>query len=164
MNKGIPMTNSDAEKPILSYSGFWRQVWAGSLDIVVVMLSFTIGIIFVYALWGAFTPDNSDRPLQVLSEFGPLLSLIYYFFYRTLLIASNAKASYGMRALNIITTDLNQNKLSLPQAMLRELLSYVSLLVFCLGYLIIPFTEKKQGFHDLLTGSLVLRKDPRLYF
>jgi uncharacterized RDD family membrane protein YckC len=31
-------------------------------------------------------------------------------------------------------------------------------MIFCIGYIMVGFTERKQGLHDLLAGTLVLRK------
>ena len=142
------------------FAGFWRQVWAGSLDIIIAMLSFTILFIIVFAILVNVSP--ADWPLDTLTAWFKLLSFSYYFLYRTLFISSKYRASYGMRALNIFVTDLSGERISFLRAAYRELLTYVSS-IFYFGYLMIPFKEKEQGFHDILSKCLVLKKEPRLF-
>lgn len=145
------------------YAGFWRQLWGGSLDIVIAMLSFSILFILVFAALVTISPEISNYPLDTLSPWFKFTSFLYYFLYRTVFIASPYRATYGMKAVNIFITDLEENRISFPRAVIRELLTYVSSCFLWLGYLIIPFTEKKQGFHDMLTKCLVLKKEPRVF-
>jgi len=145
---------------MLGYAGFWRQVWSGSLDIVFTMLTFIVLVIIFMALASQFNSSafSTDTLLAEISESFNFILFPYYFLYRTLCISSKHKASYGMRALNIQVTDCKGQKVSFLRACLRELLSYVSMVAFWIGYLIIPFTAKKQGFHDILSGCLVLKR------
>jgi uncharacterized RDD family membrane protein YckC len=31
-------------------------------------------------------------------------------------------------------------------------------MIFCIGYIMAGFTEKKQGLHDIIAGTLVVKK------
>lgn len=147
------------QQQIQRYAGFWRQLWAGSLDIVIAMLSFVLLFIcFLVALSTLFGFDTSDNALELIAIWFKALFMLYYFFYRTCTIASVHRASYAMRALGIYVENDNGEKLSFIQACAREALTYVSLLFFGIGYLIIPFTEKKQSFHDIIMQCVVCKK------
>ena len=125
------------------------------------MLTFTILIILFFVVISQFSEQDGPSSEELLAEVSAsfnLLLFLYYFLYRTILIASKHKASFGMRALNIQITDTKGQKVSFLRACARELLSYVSMMVFWVGYFIIPFTSKKQGFHDMLCRCLVLKR------
>lgn len=142
------------------YAGFWRQLWAGSLDIVIAMLSFTILFIAVFAILSSlFQILSNEKALDQLTIWFQILLWVYYFLYRTLCISSRHGASYGMRALNIRIVDDENRSLSFSKAAAREVLTYISSSIFWLGYLIIPFTEKKQGLHDMVVHCVVIKKD-----
>ena len=58
----------------------------------------------------------------------------------------------------------NGRQLSFSRALLRELGKYVSLITLGIGFVIIGFTKKKQGLHDLLADTVVIdRSDGLIY-
>jgi uncharacterized RDD family membrane protein YckC len=54
-------------------------------------------------------------------------------------------------------TDLNGNRISFERATGRHFAKWLSGLILCIGYIMVGFTERKQGLHDLLAGTLVRR-------
>jgi uncharacterized RDD family membrane protein YckC len=54
-------------------------------------------------------------------------------------------------------TDLNGNRISFERATGRHFAKWLSGMVLGIGYLIVGFTERKQGLHDLVAGTLVRR-------
>ena len=50
------------------------------------------------------------------------------------------------------------NKPSLLQFTIRYFAYFVSYFVFFIGFFWIAFDKKKQGWHDLLAGTVVVRK------
>lgn len=47
--------------------------------------------------------------------------------------------------------------IGLADALIREVIGkFVSAILLCIGFLIIPFDEKKQGFHDKIAGTYVV--------
>jgi len=72
--------------------------------------------------------------------------------------SSRHQATPGKMAVGIIVTDLDGNAISLGKATVRHFAKWISGLVFSIGYLMVAFTEKKQGLHDMIAGCLVIRK------
>lgn len=54
---------------------------------------------------------------------------------------------------------MNGNKLDFSKALVRNLCRIISNLTFLVGYIVAAFTEKRQALHDLIAGTLVLRKN-----
>jgi uncharacterized RDD family membrane protein YckC len=57
----------------------------------------------------------------------------------------------------IKVTDLEGRRITLGQASLRFLWELVSGLVLGIGFLMVGVTAKKQAWHDVIAGTLVLR-------
>ncbi|HXI44099.1 MAG TPA: RDD family protein, partial [Bryobacteraceae bacterium] len=72
--------------------------------------------------------------------------------------SSHYQATLGKKALGIIVTDMNGNRISFARANGRFFGKWVSGMIMNIGYLMAAFTEKKQALHDLLAGCLVVMK------
>lgn len=53
------------------------------------------------------------------------------------------------------------NAASTGQLIGRYLAYYLSLVPFCLGFIWVAFDKRKQGWHDKLAGTVVVRKKNR---
>lgn len=110
--------------------------------------------------WGWFigglvlsTPDNS-----FIAQLSLIVNLILNWIYFTGLESSNLKATFGKLLLGLKVTDLHEKQISFMQANIRYWSKIISILMFMIGFLMIPFTSKKQGVHDMLAKTTVLRK------
>ena len=74
--------------------------------------------------------------------------------------ASSAQATIGKRALGIMVTDYQGRRLGFGRATARYFAKYLSLLICYVGFLMVAFTERRQGPHDILAGTLVVRNQP----
>ena len=70
--------------------------------------------------------------------------------------SSAKQATLGKLALAIKVTDLNGNRISFGRASGRYFAKIISGLIFCIGYIIAGFTEKKQALHDMIANCLVV--------
>ena len=81
------------------------------------------------------------------------------FLYEPLLTSSRWQATLGKRALGIIVTDENGGRISFTRATGRWFAKSLSGLVLpFIVYLLQPFTPKKQALHDMLAGTLVVKR------
>ena len=58
--------------------------------------------------------------------------------------------AFGMKV-----TDLQGQRLSFGLATGRHFAKILSGLILCIGFIMVGFTEKKQGLHDMIVGTLV---------
>lgn len=87
-----------------------------------------------------------------------LLTTILVVLYFTLMESSKYQATVGKLALGLIVTDENGGKLDVVKALIRNLSKIISSMILMIGYLMIGFTEKKQGLHDIIAKTLVVKK------
>ncbi len=61
--------------------------------------------------------------------------------------------------MGTVVTDLNGNRISIRIAMIRYMISWVSFIFLGFGYVFSIFTDKKQTFHELLAGTVVIDRE-----
>jgi uncharacterized RDD family membrane protein YckC len=129
-------------------AGFWIRVAQALLDqipvVVLVIVSF-VGIFLRLPFLGLLV-----MPLQ----------LAYAFF---LLVYAPAMwgATPGMRFLKLaIVSPENRagQGLGWPKALLRMVGQFVCGMTLGIGYLLVAFTSKKQGLHDMIANTQVVRR------
>ncbi|MGJ3242827.1 MAG: RDD family protein [Opitutales bacterium] len=102
---------------------------------------------------------GEDAAAAVAGLLGLLANLAIFFIqwlYFAIQEAGTKQATWGKRICGIIVTDLNGNRISFWRATGRYFSKILSGLIFLIGYLMILFTQKKQGLHDIIAGTLVL--------
>jgi uncharacterized RDD family membrane protein YckC len=131
------------------YAGFWTRVAASLLDGIITGI---IGIL-VNFLVNAVLKNTSA--VLATSNF---INLIIAWLYYALQESSPKQATLGKQALGIYVTDLDGNQITFLKATLRYFAKILSTLILFIGYIMVAFTEKKQGLHDMLAGTLVLKR------
>lgn len=97
-----------------------------------------------------------DSPaMGALINLGALtLNWLYY----TLQESSGAQATLGKRALGIKVVDENGEKIGFGRATGRYFAKIPSSLILGVGFLMAGFTQRKQGLHDMMAGTLVVQR------
>jgi uncharacterized RDD family membrane protein YckC len=52
-------------------------------------------------------------------------------------------------------TDEQGQRISILRALGRELSKIISALILLIGYIMVAFTDRKRGLHDMIAGTLV---------
>lgn len=135
-------------EPIVEYAGFWYRVAASFFDgALTFFFGFGFGIILVIF--------NLPIP-QIISDIVPLLIFWLYF---SLMESSDKQATVGKRIFGIRVTDINGNKISFLRATGRTFAKFLSVITLGIGFLMIAFTKKKQGLHDVVSETVVVKQD-----
>ena len=82
------------------------------------------------------------------------LSLIYFSYMES----SNKQATFGKQFLNLKVVNLNNEKISFGQALLRNVARLINIPTYSLCYLPILFTKHHQGVHDIIARTTVVSK------
>ena len=82
----------------------------------------------------------------------PAISAAYYAGFES----SGKQATLGKMAVGIKVTDTEGRRLTLGRALLRWLAVFLNYITLYVGYLIAAFTERQQGLHDMVVGTLVV--------
>jgi uncharacterized RDD family membrane protein YckC len=89
-----------------------------------------------------------------------LLSALFFastWLYEALLTSSSWQGTIGKRLLSLRVTDLEGNRISFARATGRYFGKFLSRMIMNIGFIMVAFTERKQGLHDLLAGTLVMK-------
>ena len=86
------------------------------------------------------------------------LGLIIGWLYFAVMESSTSQGTVGKMALGIKVTDTEGNKISFLRATGRHFGKIISSIILGIGYIMIAFTQKKQGLHDMLAECLVVNK------
>ena len=67
------------------------------------------------------------------------------------------QATLGKKAIGIQVTDLDGERISLARALGRYFAKILSGLILYVGFFMAGWTRRKQGLHDMVAGTLVVR-------
>jgi uncharacterized RDD family membrane protein YckC len=85
------------------------------------------------------------------------LSILATWLYHSLLESSSWQATVGKKAVGLRVTDMFGNRIGFGRATGRYFASILSGMICLIGFIMVAFSEKKQGLHDMLAGTLVLK-------
>ena len=69
---------------------------------------------------------------------------------------SPKQATLGKMAVSIVVTDVHGERITYNRATGRHLAKFISAVVLLIGFLMVAWTERKQGLHDMIAGTLVM--------
>ncbi len=139
------------ESEELEYVGFWLRVLASLIDTVL------IGVI-IWPLLSALYGESywsSEKFIQgpmdfLLSWVFPAVAVILFWIAR--------QATPGKMAISAKIVDAKTGKApSTGQLIGRYFAYYVSIFPLFLGFIWVAFDKRKQGWHDKLAGTVVVR-------
>ncbi len=163
--QGTP-TGTSAGRTDLVLAGFWRRAAAAAMDTVflateVVLLSFVVLVITVIvamtAAGGREVPAE-QAPLVQMAIAIVILQVIFSWLYSAVLQSSAWQATLGMRLAGLEVTDLQGRRLSFARATARYAAKRLVVLTLFLGFLVIVVTDRRQALHDVMAGTLVVRR------
>lgn len=143
--------------PGIKYGGFWIRVAAAIIDAIILRVVVApVGFIFgSLGMAGMMT----GLPHRGLRLFGGGLTFILLLFgswlYEAFMESSSYQATVGKMIFGMKVTDLNGNRISFERATGRHFAKWLSGVILGIGYIMVGFTERKQGLHDLLASTLV---------
>ncbi len=159
-----PPTAAPASGQATRYANFGQRLLAVILDtIVVCIVAGVIGTMLglVIGVGGTMTGGHVGAGADIAGLLGLLAGIAVDWLYEALLVSSSHQATLGKMALGIVVTDMQGRRISFLRATGRHFGRLLSLMLLLIGYLIQPFTPKRQALHDIMAGCLVLRKVPR---
>lgn len=152
----------ETNEPIaLEFAGFWRRLAAYLIDSIVLSIipmmfapMWSFGFGGVWNLNEMFdAPDWLFIPLVAIGNFVSfLVGAGFFIIFWKLLGQTPGKMVMGVK---VIRTD--GSALNWSNSILRYVGYMVSGLVLCLGFIWIAFDERKQGWHDKMADTYVVK-------
>ena len=172
-----PMAGAVGASTPLPYAGFWARFVAMVVDGLILAIPFWFVVVaFIVTMFGGFGmmlhrfPQGSQPPdprevMTLLAPFflafflGWLVFLILQWLYFAGMESSARQATFGKSVMSLRVTNYDGQRISFGHATGRFFAKVVSgLIPFAIGYIMAGFTAKKQALHDLIAGTLVLKK------
>lgn len=140
------------ESHFFGYAGFWKRLFAFMIDwLILGLIIAAFGILLSGSTEFTGMVENSEGLLELA---GILLPWLYYAGMES----SEQQATLGKLALNIRVTDMEGRRIGFLRATVRHFAKILSSMLLLIGYIMIAFTAKKQGLHDLIASCLVVNR------
>jgi len=141
----------DKKAPPKVYVGFWKRLLAGLIDGIGLSIVVT-GWTTIIGLLEMTIPGVSSPILQ--DVIAPILFLLYF----PLCESSRYQGSFGKYILGMKVVDEHGKRLSFGRSLGRSIAKIFSYSIASIGFLMIAFTDKKQGLHDIIASTYVIRR------
>jgi uncharacterized RDD family membrane protein YckC len=165
--QALPQTTAAA---LEDHAGFWKRVAAYIIDAIVLYIP---NLLIMKAMGGDAAQETMKQamlaapgdPHAMLAAYehyfttmgtAMLITAVITWLYFALLESSPWQATLGKLALAMRVTDLDGHRISFPRALGRYLAKFLSTIILCIGFLMVGWTRRKQGLHDMIAGTLVL--------
>ena len=131
--------------------GFWVRFVAYILDLIVV----TVGNVMIYALLGEDMVESLDPENPFV--FADLISAVFGLLYTPTLIGLWS-TTVGKKPFELYIVRTDGGRCGFWRAFGRELAKVLSALILFVGFLMIAFRSDKRGLHDLIAGTVVIKR------
>ena len=154
--------------PATPYGGFWIRFLAHLIDHCI-LGAVAAPLFFIMVLPAivriAHEAEQNQEPpspeliVTILSSVFVYIALAFVgqWLYEALLTSSSWQGTIGKRVLRLKVVDEAGNRIGFGRATGRFFAKILSSMFFCIGFIMIGFTERKTGLHDMLAGTRVLR-------
>lgn len=138
-------------EPEMEYVGFWARVGASLIDTALVLV---VTLPLAYLADGRFglAPGLGHGPVDVLINAVLPAALVIWLWSR--LQATPGKIAVSAK---IVDADTGAEP-AMRQLFIRYAGYFVSAIPLCLGFFWIAFDRRKQGWHDKLANTVVVRR------
>ena len=148
------------------YAGFWSRAAARVIDLLIIIAVFNL----IYladrlgadaGLWSGMGLDEgnaADERFSTINVFRMFFYLSFPVFYYVYLHGTCGQ-TFGKMAMKIKVVNEDGTPLDYRKAFLRWLGYFLCDLTFYVGYVWAAFDHRKQGLHDKVCKTLVVRTD-----
>ncbi|MBP7645947.1 MAG: RDD family protein [Comamonas sp.] len=136
----------------LEYAGFWSRTGAALIDGILLLLITMPILISIYGWEYLEAEDLVMGPADFLISWVlPALATVLFWLYKN--------ATPGKMAIKAQVVDAQTgHSISVGQAMLRYLGYFLAILPLGLGIFWVAFDSRKQGWHDKIAGTVVVKR------
>jgi uncharacterized RDD family membrane protein YckC len=163
----LPQTTTAA---LEDHAGFWKRVAAYILDFIILLVPGTI----IQKMMGSDAAQETMKQTMAASpgDFHVFLGAYHQYYvtmwpavliitlitwaYFAVCESSAWQGTVGKLALGIRVVDEQGKRISFLRATGRFFAKYLSTLIIFIGFLMVAWTRRKQGLHDIIAGTLVL--------
>ena len=136
----------------IKYGGFWLRLLASLIDSVIILGIIIPLLLLIYGPMYFESEKIIMGPIDlIISYIFPIAAVLLFWRFRS--------ATPGKMVFSLIIVDAKTYQHpSTGKLILRYLGYFVSTIFFCLGFLWIAFDKRKQGWHDKIAGTVVIKE------
>lgn len=156
-----------AYAPPSIYGGFWIRFLAHLIDHIILgavaaPLFFIAVLPSIMRIARQAELDQEPSPEMIIAIVSSVfvyiaLAFVGQWLYEALLTSSSWQGTIGKRVLRLKVVDEAGNRISFGRSTGRFFAKILSSMFFCIGFIMIGFTERKTGLHDMLAGTKVMK-------
>jgi uncharacterized RDD family membrane protein YckC len=157
-----PMAAVPAGAPV-QYAGFWIRVVAVLIDGILINLVVWPIMMLVGGIGGAAVSSSQD-PGAALAVILGMMSILFPvlivggWLYEAFTTSSSWQGTVGKKILGLKVTDEAGNRITFARASGRHFSKIVSGMILYIGFIMAGFTDRKRALHDMIAGTLVVKK------
>jgi uncharacterized RDD family membrane protein YckC len=154
MNENSVVYTTDTDTPVLNphYAGFWMRFWAYIIDVLVI---FSLNGILLSPF--KFMNDGIAISIGFWTITGLIGSIVFYAYF--LVMTKFFGQTLGKMILGIKVIREDKEPLRWIDLIFREVIGrfiYRVFSILMLLYIIVGFTNEKQGLHDMIGSTRVV--------
>lgn len=143
------------------YAPTWRRFVAAAIDLATVVTFVLPGVLafswIVEGIANGLGMESQDS--RFFAGVGAvLLFLAADWLYNAYMTSSQRRATFGKYFMGLIVTGLDGEEIGFGQATGRYFAKYISTFPLFAGFFITPFTRRKQALHDMVAGTVVVKR------
>jgi uncharacterized RDD family membrane protein YckC len=140
------------------YAGFWRRLAAAFIDgILLNIIAYFVGSMVGYSMIDRMSGRYSGNTLDAAYMRYTLITVAIYWLYFALQESGSAQATLGKRAMGVRVVGAEGKRVSFLNATGRHFAKIISFLVLCIGFLMVAWDSRKQGLHDKMANTFVVK-------
>jgi uncharacterized RDD family membrane protein YckC len=136
----------------VEYGGFWIRTGAAIIDSIIVLLVITPLLTAIYGTDYWLSGGLVQGPLDVIINYVfPAVAIIVFWIYKS--------ATPGKMVTHLTIVDAKTGgHPTTAQFVIRYLGYYLAAIPLFLGIIWVGFDRRKQGWHDKIAGTVVIRR------
>jgi len=146
----------------MTYAGFWIRVWASVIDTFVMLLFLAPLMMSIYGMNSMSTQFSNENMSYSASSYTfngdsnfffnyilPAIIIMIFWYFKS--------ATPGKMLTKLKIVDAKTGKKPTIIQFLIRYVGYFLSSIFLLGFIWVAFDKRKQGWHDKIAGTVVIR-------
>ena len=143
-------TIADDKSKNVKLASFWARLIAHLIDRIIFTIPLSL-LLFIY------TDIVIDSEMGRGLSLGVSIVVLIIWLYHALFEGGKSGATLGKKIMKIKVTNLEFDRINFSIATLRLFAKFLLSDLLLLGYLMIFFSKNKQGLHDIVAGTKVIK-------
>jgi uncharacterized RDD family membrane protein YckC len=149
------------------YGGFWIRLLAHFIDhivlsIVAAPLYFVLVFPAIIRIFNEAQQNAEPSPDMIFAILGGMSTFLLIvvagnWLYDALLTSSSWQGTIGKRVLRLKVVDEQGNRIGFGRATGRFFSKIISGMILYIGFIMVAFTDRKRGLHDMIAGTVVMK-------